>query len=60
MSTICGLDATSHDALDCDKAFQEETRNAARTLVQAVKLLRRGKLARPMRACPMAAPSKDK
>ncbi len=39
--------ATSHDALDRDKAFQEETRNAARALVEAVKLLRRGKLAQP-------------
>ena len=28
-------------------AFQEETRNAARALVQAVKLLRRGQLAEP-------------
>ena len=28
-------------------AFQEETRNAARALVQAVKLLRRGELAQP-------------
>ena len=39
--------ATSHDALDRDRAFQEETRNAARALVQAVKLLRRGRLAKP-------------
>jgi multimeric flavodoxin WrbA len=39
--------ATSHDALDRDEAFQEETRNAARALVEAVKLLRRGKLAQP-------------
>jgi multimeric flavodoxin WrbA len=39
--------ATSHAALDRDRAFQEETRNAARALVQAVKLLRRGRLARP-------------
>jgi len=39
--------ATSHDGLDRDKAFQEETRNAARTLVRAVKLLRRGQLAPP-------------
>ena len=37
--------ATSHEALDRDRAFQEETRNAARALVQAVKLMRRGKLA---------------
>ncbi len=39
--------ATSHDALDEDRAFQEETRNAARALVEAVKLMRRGKLAVP-------------
>ena len=38
---------TSHDALDRDKDFQEETRNAARALVEAVKLLRQGKLAQP-------------
>ena len=29
------------------RAFQEETRNAARALVATVKLLRRGKLAPP-------------
>jgi multimeric flavodoxin WrbA len=39
--------ATSHNALDRDHAFQEETRNAARALVQAVKLLRRGRLSQP-------------
>jgi multimeric flavodoxin WrbA len=39
--------ATSHDALDRDKAFQEETRNAARALAHAVKLLRAGKLVQP-------------
>ena len=39
--------ATSHEALDHDRAFHEEMRNAARTLVQAVKLLRRGRLAQP-------------
>ena len=39
--------ATSHDALDRDTAFKEETRNAARALVEAVKLLRQGKLAQP-------------
>jgi hypothetical protein len=31
--------ATSHDELDKDKDFQEEVRNAARTLVSAVRLL---------------------
>jgi multimeric flavodoxin WrbA len=39
--------ATSHDDLDGDTAFQEEARNAARSLVQAVKLLRRGELKQP-------------
>ena len=39
--------ATSHEALDRDQAFQEETRNAARALVKAVKLMRRGELAQP-------------
>jgi multimeric flavodoxin WrbA len=39
--------ATNHEAFDHDRAFQEETRNAARALVQAVKLLRRGRLAEP-------------
>jgi len=39
--------ATSHDALDRDQDFQEETRNAARALIAAVKLLRQGKLAQP-------------
>ena len=39
--------ATSHAALDRDTALQEETRNAARALVEAVKLLRRGALVQP-------------
>jgi hypothetical protein len=39
--------ATSHEELDRDTAFQEETRIAARALVQAVKLQRRGELKRP-------------
>ncbi|HEX2527987.1 MAG TPA: flavodoxin family protein [Geminicoccus sp.] len=34
--------ATSHDELDRDEAIQEEIRNAARTLVEAVKAHRRG------------------
>jgi hypothetical protein len=37
----------SHDALDKDKAVQEEARNVARSVVQAVKLLRAGKLNQP-------------
>ena len=39
--------ATSHDDLDRDKAFHEEVRNAARSLVNAVRLQRRGALPRP-------------
>jgi len=39
--------ATSHDALDKDAAFQEETRTAARALLEAVKLMREGKLPQP-------------
>jgi multimeric flavodoxin WrbA len=36
--------ATSHEELDQDEAVQEEVRNAARTLVQAVKAKRAGLL----------------
>jgi hypothetical protein len=39
--------ATSHDELDQDSGFQEEVRNAARALVNAVRLLRRGDLKQP-------------
>ena len=39
--------ATSHDDLDRDTAFQEEVRNAARSLVEAVKLMRAGELRQP-------------
>ena len=39
--------ATSHDDLDLEKDFHEEVRNAARSLVQAVKMLRRGELKLP-------------
>ena len=39
--------AKNHLALDADRAFQEETRNAARALVKAVKLIRAGKLPQP-------------
>ncbi len=37
----------SHDALDRDQLVQEETRNVARAVVQAVKLLRAGQLSQP-------------
>jgi multimeric flavodoxin WrbA len=36
--------ATSHDALDADKAIEEEVRNAARTLLEAVQGVRAGRL----------------
>ena len=39
--------ATSHDELDKERDFHEEVRNAARTLVRAVRLLRRGELNLP-------------
>jgi multimeric flavodoxin WrbA len=39
--------ALNHEALDRDHAFQEETRNAARALVAAVRLKRRGRLRQP-------------
>ena len=39
--------AENHQALDADRAFQEEARNAARALVKAVKLLRKGEFPQP-------------
>jgi multimeric flavodoxin WrbA len=36
--------ATAHEALDADKAMQEEVRNAARTLAEAAHALHSGKL----------------
>jgi multimeric flavodoxin WrbA len=42
--------ANSHEELDDDKEFQDEVRNAARTLVSAVRLLRRGELKQPDKA----------
>lgn len=39
--------ATSHEELDRETEFHQEVRNAARSLVNAVKLLRRGKLHLP-------------
>jgi len=41
--------ATSHDALDRDEAVQEETRNVARAVANAVGELREGRLLRPDR-----------
>ena len=37
----------SHDALDEDKPVQEETRNVARAVIEAVKELRAGRLSEP-------------
>jgi multimeric flavodoxin WrbA len=39
--------ATSHDDLDKDEDFQDDVRGAARALVEAVKLLRKGELKQP-------------
>lgn len=39
--------ATSHDALDLDTAFQEEVRNAARSLVRMVRQIRTGRVSQP-------------
>jgi multimeric flavodoxin WrbA len=39
--------ALSHDALDRDTAFRDEVCNAARALVQSVKLMREGKFPQP-------------
>jgi multimeric flavodoxin WrbA len=41
--------ATSHASLDADVAVQEEVRNAARALLNAVALLRKGELSAPGR-----------
>jgi multimeric flavodoxin WrbA len=48
--------ATSHDDLDRDKDFQEDVRNAARALVQAVKDRRSGTLQPPDRGLHEARP----
>jgi multimeric flavodoxin WrbA len=39
--------ATSHAALDRDEAVQEEARNVARSVVEAVRLIRDGRYVRP-------------
>ena len=48
--------ATSHQALDRDEAVQEEVRNVARALLQAVGELRQGKLSTPGRDLPSPRP----
>ena len=42
-----GSYAESHQALDADTAVQTDTRNAALSLVAAVRLLREGRLLQP-------------
>jgi multimeric flavodoxin WrbA len=42
--------ATSHEDLDADLSFQEEVRNAARSLVEMVRQIREGRYAEPDRA----------
>ena len=37
----------SHDALDADEAVQQETRNVARAVTEAVALIRAGRLPQP-------------
>lgn len=44
--------ATSHQSLDRDQAVQDEVRNAARALAQAVVELREGRLSAPGRGLP--------
>ena len=39
--------AESHEALDADEAVQEELRNVARSLVDAVRLQARGRFVQP-------------
>jgi hypothetical protein len=39
--------ATSHDDLDKDKDFQDETLNAAKSLIEGVRLMRSGALPQP-------------
>jgi multimeric flavodoxin WrbA len=48
--------ATSHDALDRDQSVQEEVRNVARSLVNAVRLLRNDCLPRPDDGLPEPRP----
>jgi multimeric flavodoxin WrbA len=47
--------ATSHDALDADPAIQEEVRNAARTLAEAVLARAAGRMVAPGKTCQMHA-----
>ena len=42
--------ATSHDAFDRDDQVQQETRNAAQNLIEAVRLMRAGRFPQPARS----------
>ena len=48
--------AQSHEVLDRDHAFQQEVRNVAASVAQAVKLLRAGRLEQPDAGVPPARP----
>jgi hypothetical protein len=48
--------ADSHKALDADHAMQQDVRNAAKALVEAVKLKRAGKLDVPDKGLKEARP----
>jgi multimeric flavodoxin WrbA len=48
--------ATSHDALDADKALMEEVRNVARAVGAAVTELRAGRLPQPDKGLPQPRP----
>jgi len=48
--------AESHEVLDRDQAFQQEVRNVAASVAQAVKLLRSGQLQQPDAEVPPARP----
>jgi hypothetical protein len=45
-----------HDDLDADEDLQTDVRNAARTLVEAVRQLRKGELKQPDRGLHEARP----
>ena len=48
--------ATSHDALDRDRAFQEESRNVARAVARATRALRSGALSAEAEPLPRPRP----
>jgi multimeric flavodoxin WrbA len=48
--------ATSHDALDADRAVREETRQVARAVAQVTREMRAGRIAMPLRDEPAPRP----